>query len=257
MSNHLKRTTAALALLLALAAAASGQGAARGAKAKAEAIETEDAVERLLDRHVLAQGGIALAAVRTLVMRGRVDMSESPIPGTFEVYEKFPGKSMFVVNAPGGQVIGASDGDKHWLQTPWGARTSTGGSYDLMAQAAKGKGFKWRNAFSTSSLKGRAKIDGSEMIVLAATPLGGEPMLLYFDAETYLLRKSEPVHAVVGPDGFRLTAVYIDSYATVDGVKEPALFRQVFKEYTLTFRATEIRHNVPINDVLFESPTIK
>jgi hypothetical protein len=256
MSNPLKRTAAALALLLALAAAASGQRA--GAKPKESGEDSGDAVERLLERYVLAQGGVALAGVRTLVMRGRVEMSESPLPGTFEIYGKFPGKSMFVVTAPGGQVLGASDGDKHWLQTPWGAmKTSSGGGIDLMAQAAKGKGFKWRDAFASSSLKGRAKIDGREMVVLAATPHKGEAMLLYFDAETFLLRKTELVRRVAESEENVLKAVYLDSYATVDGVKEPALFRHVFTQYTLTFRATEIRHNVPLNDVLFESPAIK
>jgi hypothetical protein len=43
----------------------------------------------------------------------------------------------------------------------------------------------------------------------------------------------------------------------VDGVKVPALFRQITAEYTLTFRVTEVKHNVPINDVLFESPLTK
>lgn len=262
MSHHFKRTTAALVILLALVPAAPGQAgraqSSRLAKAKESGKEAGDAVERLLERYMMAQGGIALAGVKTLVMRGRVEMSESPLPGTFEVYEKFPGKAMFVVNAPGGQLLGGSDGSKRWLQTPWGAmKTSSGGGIDLLAEAAKGKNFRWRNAFSTSSLKGRVKIDGREMIVLAATPHNGEPMLLYFDAETFLLRKTEAVRrAPAGEENF-LQAVYLDSYATVDGVKEPALFRHVFPGYTLTFRATEIRHNVPLNDVLFESPIIK
>jgi len=92
------------------------------------------------------------------------------------------------------------------------------------------------------------------MIVLAATPKGHKPTIMYFDAETNLLRKQEPDRAAGGWGGIPLKAIYIDSYATVDGVKLPALFRIVTDEYTMTFRVTEVRHNVLIDDALFRSP---
>src|SRR5438128_6309898 len=105
MKYLLKKTTAALLIVCALGAAASGQDsrAARGAKAKAA--EAEDAVEHLLDRYMLAQGGVELFKLRTRVMRGRVEMSESPLPGTFEQYEKAPDMAIMVVNLLGGQFL--------------------------------------------------------------------------------------------------------------------------------------------------------
>lgn len=99
-------------------------------------------------------------------------------------------------------------------------------------------------------------MDGHETIVLAATPRGREPVVMYFDAETGLLRKQEFIH----PSGVkheRLGEVYIDSYATVDGVKVPALFRYVYADFTMTFRIYEIKHNVPIDDTLFRDPNGK
>ncbi len=185
-------------------------------------------------------------------------MSESSVPGTFESYKKTPGKSLMVVNAPGGQFLAATEGDRRWLQTPWGsARTvESVGSVRLLEQAASGKGFKWSNAFSSASLKGGAVVEGHETIVLAATPRGGKPLVIYFDAETFLPRKVEFAGpAADGADNVK--AAYFDSYATVDGVKVPAVIRQVYAKYTITYRATEVRHNVPINDALFESPTGK
>lgn len=265
MSNQLKRTTAALALLLTLVAAASAQGARPGAvrvaKAKAPGDKLknqDDEVEHLLDRYMLAQGGLELFKLKTRVIRGRVEMSTSPFPGTFESYEKEHGKSVMVINAPSGQFLTGTSGDRRWLQTPWGqtALDVSVGRVSLLEQAAAGKGFKWRNAFSAAAIKGRATVEGRETVVLAATPRGGEPLLIYFDAETSLPRKTERVRLTAG-DGDQVRAVYFDSYATVDGVKVPALFRQVTAEYTLTFRVTEVKHNVPINDVLFESPTTR
>jgi hypothetical protein len=255
MKYLLKKTTTAFLLVCALVTAASGQDsrAARGAKAKAA--EAEDAVERLLDRYMLAQGGVELFKLRTRVVRGRVEMSESPVPGTFEQYEKVPHMSIMVINLLGGQFLTGANGDRRWMQTPWGETRTVAsvGSADLLKQAASGKGFKWRNAFSSAAIKGRATVEGRETVVLAATPRGGEPLLIYFDAETSLPRKTERVHLAAGSDD-QVRAVYFDSYATVDGVKVPALVRQVTARYTLTFRVTEVKHNVAIDDRLFNSP---
>jgi hypothetical protein len=263
MNNLVKKITAVFVLLLFLTPAAPGQslraGAAKGAKAKepgAKAKEPVDEVENLLDRYMVALGGLALFKVRTRVVRGRVEMSESLVPGTYESYEKMPGKSMMVVNAPGGQFLAASDGDRRWLQTPWGSSrvVAVVGDVKLLEQAATGKGFKWRNAFSSAKLKGRALVEGHQTVVLAATARGGEPLLVYFDAETSLPRKVERVARPTAEGNDYVKAAYFDSYATVDGVKVPAVIRQIYTTWTLTFRATEIKHNVPISDVLFETP---
>lgn len=257
MRKHLKNTAALFVLLLAVVPAAPGQSR-RAAGAKPKAKETVDEVERLLERHVLAQGGVDLFKVRTRIVRGRVDMSESPVPGSFESYAKAPDMEMSIINAPIGQYISANDGVSRWHQSPWGAATRVGlggGGGSILPKAENGQGgFKWRNAFTASRLKGRAKVDGREMIVLAATEKGGQPMLLYFDAETYLLRKQEPDRAAGAKFDKEFKGIYIDSYATVDGVKVPALFRLVAEDFTLTFRVTEVKHNVIINDGLFRTP---
>ena len=258
MINLAKHTAALLLLLLTLAPAALGQSPRAEALRDAGAKAPVDEVEQLLLRHVLAQGGVELFKLRTRVIRGRVELSTSPRPGTFESYEKLPHMEMTIINAPMGQYIAATDGVSQWRQSPWGVATTTvglSGGEILLKEAAKGKGgFKFRNAFTASRLKGRTKLDGREMIVLAATPKGQRPVLLYFDAETYLLRKQEPDRAAGGWNGHPLKAIYLDSYATVEGVKLPALVRIVTDEFTLTLRVTEVKHNVYIDDRLFTNP---
>ncbi|HEX8335954.1 MAG TPA: hypothetical protein VF621_04450 [Pyrinomonadaceae bacterium] len=257
MTNLLKNTAALLLLLLTLAPAAPGQRLrAAGAKAK----DSGDEVEQLLTRYVLAKGGVELFKLRTRIVRGRVELSTSPLPGTFESYSKGMRKEMSIINAPIGQFISATDGLSHWRQAPWGAATKVGfgGGEDLLKESGTVKGgFKFRNAFSAARLKGRARVEGREMIVLAATPRGAKPLIMYFDAETYLLRKEEPDRAAGGWGESPLKAIYIDSYGSVDGVKVPALFRVVTEEFTLTFRVTEVRHNVEIDDALFRGPAGK
>lgn len=277
----MKNIAAAAAVLLSLAAAAHGQGrpaanhptapaagrvvknAGRARAESAKAVREKpgsavDEVDRLLELWDLAQGGAALNGLTTRVVRGRIEMSDSDLSGSFEKYLKNPRKSMMVANTPRGQLIEVHDGNRMWAQTPWGAAVSAGYEGGELARPARGRGGqKWREVFSAASLKGRGYIAGREMIVLAATPHGRPPLLWHFDAGTGLLRKLEFANPVAGESGERLLGVYYDSYATVDGVKVPVLFRQVYTNFTLTFRATEVKHNVEIDDALFRSPEVK
>ena len=107
-------------------------------------------------------------------------------------------------------------------------------------------------ASKTKPPRAKRAADGG---VKSATPLGREPVLMYFDAETGLFRKQE--FAYPGDKVYKLGVVYIDSYATVDGLKVPALFRCVYPDFTMTFRVYEVKHNVSINDALFRDPNAK
>lgn len=269
----MQHTAAVVLVTLMLGAVASGQSrpAARGNVKSAGLVRTEsvradgakpqadvDRVGRLLELWHQAEGGAALDNVRTRVVRGHITMSESSQTGTFETYLKTPRKAMMVANTPRGQIIDVADRGQRWLQTPWGGAVSTGYGDEALARTGSGKrGAKWQDFFSAASVKGTGFVDGHEVIVLAVTPHGRPSMLWHFDAETGLLRKLEFVKNVAEGGGERLLGVYYDSYATVDGVKVPALFRQVYTSFTLTFRVTQVRHNVPIEDALFADPNRK
>ncbi|HEX6182829.1 MAG TPA: hypothetical protein VFZ44_02885 [Pyrinomonadaceae bacterium] len=259
----MKRTAAALLIMLSLGAAAAAQTLASkalrprakraadgGAKSAPAGV---DEVERLLDRYVLAQGGLALSFVRTRIVRGAVEVSFSPQPGTFEMYEKAPTKSLIVFNAPGGQFIFATDGGKMWEKSPWSGVTTRGPVADDVLRPGGGKGFKWRSRFSSVRVKGRVLVEGRPAVALAATPIGRDPIVLYFDVETGLLVKQELIRS----GGKKPLALYMDSYATVDGMKVPAVFRQVGEGYTITFRVYEVKHNVSISDALFRDPNAR
>ncbi|MET0647999.1 MAG: hypothetical protein ABW208_15385 [Pyrinomonadaceae bacterium] len=279
----MKKTVAAVIVLLSLGGVASGQNRpaasplttsasarasvksarpSRGEPAKGDRAKSKasvDDVDRLLEIWDLAQGGSALENLRTRIVRGRIEMSDSNLTGSFENYLKKPRKAMIVANTPRGQILEVRDGNQRWLQTPWGGVVSAGYGDESLGRVASGKGgSKWKEFFSAASLKGRGYVDGREMIVLAATPHGRPPMLWHFDAGTGLLRKLEFANpAAAGGGDVRLLGVYFDRYATVDGVQVPSLFRQVYTQFTLTFRVTEVKHNVPIDDALFANPNGK
>lgn len=268
----MKRTTAATLLILtAFAAAAQAQNARsaaasnRPARAKpvtvGESLKSDsqsDAVDQLLEKNEQAEGGAAKTRVRSRIMRGRVEITTSPLPGTFESYEKAPDKKLEVINAPDGQFIRGADGERRWAKSPWNLSVTLpgdeGGPQQSGAQAPRPA--RWKRYFTAASIRGRAVVDGRETIVLAATPKGLKPVLMYFDAGTWLLRKQE-FTAWKSEEENPLKAVYVDGYAEVEGVKFPSLYRQVYEKYTLTFRIYEVRHNVPIDDALFRDPNGK
>lgn len=274
--RHLKRTLAATLLILTAFAAAHAQAerhaAAPNTPARAKssakfaaadrnlkASAGDEEVERLLLRNLVAQGGIAIARVRTRIARGRVEMSESPIPGTYELYEKVPGKKMEILNAPMGQFIYTADAGSRWGRTPWSVAVSLGRGEDEKSEgdgASDSAAFKWRRYFSSAKVRGRAVLDGREMVLLDATPKGGRPVVMYFDAETWLLCKQDFSPPATRQEN-ELKSVIIDRYDVVDGVKIPTIFRQVFTKYTLTFRIYEVKHNVLIDDALFRDPNGK
>jgi hypothetical protein len=222
---------------------------------KADAGDEE--VNRLFIRNLLAQGGVATFKIKTRITRGRVEMSESPNPGTFESYEKAPNKKLEVLNAPIGQFIDAADGTRRWEQSPWGAAVTLGGGEESDEGGEQGsRGLTWRKYFSSAKIRGRAVLEGREMVVLDATPRGDRPVRMYFDAETWLLRRQDYSPRTPRQEN-EFKSVVIDRYDVVDGVKVPTVFRQIFTKYTLTFRIYEVKHNVPIDDALFRNPNGK
>jgi hypothetical protein len=263
----MKRTAAAILLTLSLCAAAAAQAGVANSKpprirkAAADAgrktAAAEDEVERLLDRYFLACGGLANLLVKTRVMRGTVEVSASPLSGAFETYEKMPQKSLLVFNSPIGQFLQASDGGKKWVKAPWAGVMTMPAEDILSRRGTPGRnGFKWRSLFSSARVRGREVVGGREAIVLAATPLGREPLLIYFDAGSGLVFKEESVGKMGGKGG-DLKTYYVDSYATVDGIKVPAVFRIIHEKHMVTFRVYEVKHNVPIDDSLFADPNGK
>lgn len=264
----MKRTAAAILLTLALCAAAGAQSPAskpkpqRATKAAAErGVKTAgavDEVEQVFDRYFLASGGVASFMVKTRIMRGNVEMSNTGATADFESYEKLPKKSLIVINGAGGQFIQASDAGKKWIKSPWAGVTAApkAGGDDFLNRPDKTGSFKWRSLFSSVRVKGRGQVGGRPATVLAATPLGSEPMLMYFDAESGLLVKLEFGRAAGGKES-EFKALYIDSYATVDGIKVPAVFRHAFDEFTMIFRVYEVKHDVQIDDALFAAPNGK
>ena len=100
---------------------------------------------------------------------------------------------------------------------------------------------------------GKSTIADSEVYVIEATPLGGGPEKLYFDARTGLLvRRYAESETILGR--FPLQTDYED-YRDVDGIKQPFLIYWSMPGRTWGRKIAEIKQNVAIDDLKFNPPS--
>lgn len=259
-------TIRTLAALVILAAPAAAQTAARHGRAASVrppaagvASSDEEKVEAIFARFYEAQGSVyAMARLQTRIMRGYVTHSKSTHPGTVEYYAKAPNKTIMVLNVPGaGQFLGGYDGDAAWFQTPFGgAFVFDQNSTLTLDREAEFRRKKAREMFASVKYKGRGEVEGRAVDIVEAVRAGKPPVTLYFELKTGLLARSDAMMPprAEGEKGVQVTAI-IDRCATVDGVTLPISFRFIYPTHTMTYKLYEIKHNVPIDDSMFDRPT--
>jgi hypothetical protein len=48
--------------------------------------------------------------------------------------------------------------------------------------------------------------------------------------------------------------VYLEDVRDVAGIKQPFVVRQVTQQFTIVFRLSEVKYNVPLDDAIFKRP---
>lgn len=216
----------------------------------------DDVIDRVFDKYVEAQGGtLMLMGIKSRIMRGSVENSKAHVPGKFESYFKSPGKSLLLIDVPGtGQFIEAFDGRDGWFRTPYTGTSlmDDSSSEERKRSAPSHFAMSYRDLFSSIKYKGESKEMGREVYLIEATPVGRTPQLMYFDKRDGLLWRVD--HLPAGGNVNNLLSLHVEKYAKVDGVQLPIKFKQVYKEFTLTFNVYEVKHNVAIQDAMFDNP---
>jgi hypothetical protein len=224
-------------------------------------------VDQLLDKYVSALGGRErLEKITTLMMKGTETPSgqaNNPASRTLEVYRKAPNKLLLVNVQDGNNSQRVFDGETGWQQ--FGGRTLGMSATDLgmiRREAQFDRNYNLRAQFSQLIVTGRAKIGERETWVVEATPvetrigpMGLEREWLYFDANTGLLaRRQIEAKTVLGKMPF---AIDFDDYREIDGVKWPFTVRQLFPNFGVTQRFSEIKLNSSLEDERFKQPATK
>lgn len=259
---------AAWALCLAVAPAAAQTAGRQGGAGRAGqqqqqpfrrpsvAERDEDVVERVFEKYFDALGSLrAMASVHSRIMRAYVTHSKSGLPGTMEYYAKAPNKSVTVLNVPGGaQFIEGFDGSAAWLQTPFAAAFVLEATPAVINREVEFRRKRAREMFTGLKYKGRGEVEGRAAEMVEAKSAVGPPQVLYFDVRTGLLARADVLFPPRnGEKGFT-AVVFFDRYAEVDGLKLPVVFRLIYPSHTLTVKIHEVKHNVTLDDNLFDRP---
>lgn len=250
--------------LPALPLAASGHEPAPGAAPHAAAGATGDphaprpeqpTVQQVFDKYVAAVGGAGAAAkFQTTVVRGTREASQGRV-WPFEATSKGADRFLMAVEVPQqGTVRQAVSGAGGWISNPRGTRALSPSEFAGLKEAA---GFfdvvKFRPT-PTMRVAGRRKVGERDALVVVDRPSEGVQRRYFFDAETgLLLRVVTLTDALLNqiPD-----QIDFEDYRDVDGVKLPFLVRvsNIDTYYSYTRKVTEVRHNVPVEDKLFDMP---
>jgi hypothetical protein len=214
-------------------------------------------VDQILEHYIQASGGKdALEKVSSRTMKGTLENSDDGTTSPAEVFAKAPDKYLEVVNlADGGESLQGWNGQAGWGKDP------DSGLHDMEKsdQVAAKRDYDFyretrlKELFPKMALSGKMKVDDRDAYIVQATAADGASEKLYFDAESGLLVRRD-FERVTIDDGIVLYEVDYDDYKDVDGLKLPSTVRRKTPDYTLTYRFTEIRQNVPIEDTKFNKP---
>lgn len=215
-------------------------------------------LDEVLARYAEAMGGAkAINAIKTLAIKGTVDVGGISRGGSFETYVQAPGKSVSVMRAhPFGTVKLGFNGRSGWSQTSAGVRPlKNPAELGSMQRAADLYAvLRLKTNYAKVSMPGMSQIGYRDVYVLDLQPAVGAVERIYLDAKTYLPVRMNSVKKngnVLEP-----VEIYFDDWKTVDGIQYPFSISQRFTKLTLSFTVKEIRHNAPLDASLFE-PQIK
>lgn len=214
-------------------------------------------VDQILDRYVQAVGGKdALQKVTSRDMKGTLENSDDGTTSPAEVFAKAPNKYLEVVNlGDGGEALQGWNGEKGWGKDPDSGLHDIDKAEQIAAKRDHDfyREIRLKELFPKMALSGKIKVDDRDAYIVEATSADGATEKLYFDAETGLLVRRD-FERVTIDDGIVLYEVDYDDYKDVEGLKLPATVRRKTPDYTLTYRFTEIKQNVPVEDAKFNKP---
>ena len=193
-----------------------------------------------------------MKAVSSRVATGSFEVPSAGVSGTAEFYQKAPNKNLFIITIPGlATTRRGFNGSTGWeVDNEGNVKRLTGSE---LAAMKRGSGFyrelNLRNDYSNLSLSGKEKVDGKDAFVIDAKAADGGEEKMYFDTQTGLLVRNDETRDT------GTSKSYFSDYRTVDGIKLAFTFRQEDGQTSAIIHIKEVRHNVTINDSIFNVPS--
>lgn len=211
-------------------------------------------LDQVIERYLKAIGGENAAKFHTRIASGKLNIPTVG-RGSFTTMQKAPNKLVVTVEFPGGgKVAQGFNGTAGWSKNARTGVRSVGGS-ELATMKREADVFaplQFKSNYPVMKLLGVSKIGFREAYVVEARPSLGEAERLYFSKENGLLIKLDAVKA--SPRGRMMAEVYLDDWKDVDGIKMPFTITQLFPGLSLVFTVEEVKHDAPIDDVVFNRP---
>jgi hypothetical protein len=219
-----------------------------------EALPTTD---QILDKYIQALGGpAAIEKLKSRVMKGTVTTAAGLTLG-YELYQSGPDKVLALITPPQQPVVERGfNGSVGWEKSPRGVRDLAGEEvYYLRRYPDLSKDIKLKDQFTRLTAAGKDKINGRDVYVIRGNAIDNRRERLYFDVETGLLLRRTTSTAT--PIGVIPEQVDFEDYRDVDGLKMPFTIRvsTIDPSYSITRKFTEIKLNVPIDEMRFNKPT--
>lgn len=213
----------------------------------------------IIDKYVYSVSGkTGFNNLKTRKIKGVIN-SKNGSKDEIEIYQTSQNKFFFSDSSEQGMVTKGYNGKTGWIKTPhFQSELDEDDLTDIIEDA---------EFYTETNISGYTdlKVTGMQKIP-SLSPAGGDRkayevrgvniygifVKMYFDTETgYLLRY---IYYKQNPFGSIPVESTYDDYREVDGVKMPFLIHQLGSNFNETFRITEIKHNVPIDDSKFEMP---
>jgi hypothetical protein len=111
---------------------------------------------------------------------------------------------------------------------------------------------KLSEVYPKTKLLGKVKEGDREIYMIEATPRTGAAEKLYFDVQSGLLVQRDLTRP--SERGPIQSEIYFSDWRNVDGFRLPCSLTQMIGNLTLVITIDEIRHNVAIDEAMFQRP---
>lgn len=206
-------------------------------------------LEQVLEKYIRALGGrAALQSITSRIAKGSIS---APLlgnaQGTIEIYARQPNKQLTEIKAPVLGVLRTGfNGTLAWEEDNGKVQDAP----DFIKREADFYfPLKMRELYPRLELKGKEKTGGTEAYRIEAQGYG-KPKRWYFDVETGLLIRKEVRDAT---DKLLSSEDYED-YRVIDGIKIAFITRSFEDNLTFIVKLNEVKHNLAIDDAIFEKP---
>ncbi|NQW30149.1 MAG: insulinase family protein [Ignavibacteria bacterium] len=204
--------------------------------------------EDLIAKYKMAIGGPAVDGVKTVTLTAKMmmTMQGNTSEGSYSRILKMPNMEKSTIEMPGFKQSQWVDGTNAWVSMQDGQAGEAGADekQQLLLEARAFPILSWMADGYKLTIAGKK----NGQIIVNAVSSGGRNETYYFDAETFLLTKSEK--EVVTPQGSLVVVDRFENYTTVEGVKFPGIVRTQNQYYSMVLE-NEYMLNSVVDDATF------